>query len=75
MTSTVFKTMRMLEDSKLHFFIERTRLDAIRFSVTTVGERIEIDVFEDEHLEISHFVGDEAVIGGMDLLINILKSV
>jgi hypothetical protein len=75
MTSTVFMTMRMLEDARLHFFIERTRPDAIRFSVTTLGERIEIDVFEDKHLEISRFVGDESVEGDMDLLINILKSV
>jgi len=59
MTSAVFKTIRMLEEARLHFFIERTRPDSIRLSVTMVGERVEIDIFEDDHLEISRFFGDE----------------
>jgi hypothetical protein len=47
----------MLEEARLHFFIERTRPDAIRLSVTMVGERVEIDVFEESF-------GDFAVFGG-----------
>jgi len=39
-----------------------------------VGERIEIDIFEDNHLEISRFRGDERVEGGKDLLLQLLKS-
>ena len=74
MASAVFKTMRMLEEARLHFFIERTRPDAIRLSVTMVGERVEIDIFEDNHLEISRFFGDEHVEGGMELLEKILKA-
>ena len=73
MTSAVFKTIRMLEEARLHFFIERTRPDAIRLTVTMVGERVEIDVFEDDHLEISRFRGDETVEGGMELLVDILR--
>jgi hypothetical protein len=72
--SAVFKTIRMLEEARLHFFIERTRPDSIRLSVTMVGERFEIDIFEDDHLEISRFFGDEKVEGGMELLMGILKS-
>jgi hypothetical protein len=73
MASAVFKTMRMLEEARLHFVIERTRPDSIRLSVTMVGERVEIDIFEDNHLEISRFLGDEKVEGGMDLLMSMLK--
>src|SRR5437588_6018949 len=75
MASAVFKTIRILEEARLHFFIERTRPDSIRLSVTMVGERVEIDIFEDNHVEISRFFGDEKVEGGMDLLVNILKSI
>jgi len=64
----------MLEEARLHFFIERTRPDSIRFSVTMVGERVEIDIFEDNHLEISRFLGDEKIEGGMDLLKSMLKA-
>ena len=75
MSSTIFETIRLIEAAKLHFFIERTRPDTIRLSVTLVGERLEIDVFEDGHLEVSRFRGDESVEGGKDLLEQILKSV
>jgi hypothetical protein len=33
-----------------------------------VGARMEIDIFEDNHLEISRFHGDESVEGGRELL-------
>ena len=74
MASALFKTIRMLEEARLHFFIERTRPDSIRLSVTMVGERCEIDIFEDDHLEISRFFVDEKIEGGMDLLLKLLKS-
>jgi hypothetical protein len=74
MSSAVFETIRLLEAKRLHFTIERTRPDAIRLSVTLVGERIEVDVFEDNHLEISRFRGDESVEGGKELLLDIVKN-
>jgi hypothetical protein len=74
MSSAVFDTMRLLEDAGLHFFIERTRPDTIRLSVTMVGERVEIDISEDDHLEISRFRGDESIEGGKDLLLDLLKQ-
>jgi hypothetical protein len=74
MSSALFRTLRRLETARLHYFIERTRPDSIRLSVTMVGQRIEIDVFEDDHVEISRFCGNEAVEGGEELLKKILKS-
>jgi hypothetical protein len=44
MSSAVFETMRLLETSGLHFYIERTRPDSIRLCVTMVGERLEIEI-------------------------------
>jgi hypothetical protein len=74
MSSAVFETIKALEAARLHFFIERTRPDTIRLSVTVVGERIEIDIFEDDHLEISRFRGDESIEGGAELLATILRD-
>jgi hypothetical protein len=74
MSSTLFNTLRALEQARLHFYIERTRPDTVRLNVTLVGERIEIDVFEDGHLEISRFRGDESVEGGEELLMEILNA-
>jgi hypothetical protein len=39
-----------------------------------VGQRVEIDIFEDSHIEVSRFFGDERVEGGMELLNGILNS-
>lgn len=73
MTSAVFEVLRTLDSARLHYYIERTRPDTIRFNVTLVGERVEIDVFEDDHIEISRFRGDESVEGGMELLRDLVK--
>ncbi len=74
MSSTLFATMRLLDELGLHFFIERTRPDTIRLSVTLVGERLEIDIFEDGHLEFSRFRGDESVESSYEELLLVLQS-
>ncbi len=55
-------------------FCRISRPDAITLLVTIVGERIEIDIFEDDHREISRFRGDESIEGGEELLAQILKD-
>ncbi|MGH6796436.1 MAG: hypothetical protein ACREDD_12815 [Methylocella sp.] len=74
MSSAIFDTIKAIEDANLHFYIERTRPDTVRLSVTLVGERIEIDIFDDDHLEISRFRGDESIEGGKELLVQIVKA-
>ncbi|WP_374305645.1 hypothetical protein [Methylocella sp.] len=66
--------MKALDAARLHYFIMRNRPDSLTLSVTFVGERVEIDIFEDDHLEISRFRGDESVEGGAELLPEILRG-
>jgi hypothetical protein len=73
MSSAVFSPIRMLETARLHYFIERSRPDSLRLSVTMVGQRVEIEIFEDDHIEISRFFGDEKVEGGVELLKQLLN--
>jgi hypothetical protein len=73
-SSALFDTIKALEKAHLHFFIERTGPDSVMLSVTMVGMRMEIDIFEDDHIEISRFHGDETVEGGKELLADILRS-
>jgi hypothetical protein len=72
--SAVFQTIRLLEKARISFDIKRTRSDAVTVTATIVGERIEIDIFEDDHIEISRFRGDEGIEGGMELLVEIVKA-
>ncbi|MGV8939883.1 MAG: hypothetical protein ACOH2J_22425 [Allorhizobium sp.] len=60
--SKVFEVLKRLDDAKIHYFIGRYRPDTIDITATVVGERIEISVFDDDHVEISRFVGNENVL-------------
>ena len=74
MPCAVFRTIRMIEDARLHYCIERTRPDSIRLLVTMVGQRLEIDIFEDDHIEVSRFQGDESIEGGWEVLKKMLNT-
>lgn len=75
MSSALFRTLKILERAHVHFFLERTRPDTVRVSAATFAEeRWEIDVFEDDHLEISRFRGNETAEGGMELLLQHLPT-
>ena len=73
-SSAVFRTIRLLERAHITFDVKRTRPDALTLLATVVGQRIEIDIFEDDHIEISRFRGDESIEGGMKLLLEIIKA-
>lgn len=73
-SNAVFDTIRLLERAHIAFDIQRTRPDALTVVAAIVGERIEIDIFEDSHIEICRFRGDEGVEGGRELLLEIVTA-
>ncbi|MBU9441316.1 hypothetical protein [Burkholderia multivorans] len=50
------------------------RPESILVSVAVVGQRVEIDVFDDGHMEVSRFVGNEDIEGGVELIDFIVAS-
>jgi hypothetical protein len=58
----LYRLLTDLDDARIHYTLERTRVDSVRVNVTVVGARVEIDVFEDGHIEVSEFRGAEDVI-------------
>lgn len=50
-----------LDENKVSYTILRRRDDSLMFSCVLIGARIEIDVFDDNHIEYSIFTGDEGV--------------
>ena len=60
----LFQLLNLLDKQRLSFNLNRYQPDSITVTVTLVGERIEIDVFEDGHIEYSCFKGDESVESG-----------
>ena len=61
LSHTLYRLLRLLDKQRLWYRIERHRDDAVMIAVTAVGERLEIDVFENGHVEFSRFQGDKGV--------------
>ena len=73
--SPIFEVLKILDDQGVYYVINRTRADTIRVCATFVGERWEIEIFEDGHVEISRFYGTEAIDGGIELLRKQLREI
>jgi len=61
MPATIYRLLKQLDDAKIHYYLERHRPDTIDVTITLVGRRIEIAVFDDDHIEMSQFLGTEDV--------------
>jgi hypothetical protein len=55
--------LRDLEAASIHFTLGRYREDTVLVTLTLVGERVEVDVFDDGHMEVSRFPGSEDIVG------------
>ena len=64
MASELFNLLDLLDSEKVHYKLERTRPGSIQINAVFVGARVEIEVFEDGHFEMSRFLGDEDVDSG-----------
>lgn len=73
MSHPLYEVLQKLEAAHLHFLLGRFRPDSVTVIVTVVGERVELDVFDDGHLEASRFRGDESVLDGRKVLEEILR--
>lgn len=69
----LYKLLRTLDGASIFYTIGRHRDDTVMVTLTLVGERVEIDVFEDGHMEVSRFLGDESVVGGEELVDRLIK--
>lgn len=72
--AAVFKILNLLEKSKVKFRLARDRPDTIRVDATLYGLRLEIECFDDNHMEVSTFRGTEDIDGEYDYLLKILAE-
>jgi hypothetical protein len=63
-----------LEGAKIHFTLDRYRPDTVLVTLTLVGERVEIGVFDDGHMEVSRFPGREDIVGGAELVERLIEE-
>jgi hypothetical protein len=62
------------DDVAVSYTLARTPGDTIRVNVAFVGQRVEVDVFEDGHMEVSVFKGSEDVVGDAALIRSMIVS-
>ncbi len=73
-TYSLFQLLQRLDAGRYHYTLSRHRPDSVLVTVTFVGERTEIDVFEDGHMEVSRFLGTENVLGGAELVWQLIRN-
>ena len=74
MSHALFDLLARLDAAKIHYHLARHQADTVLVTLTLVGERVEVAVFSDGHMEVSRFVGDEAVIGGAEVLFELIRE-
>ena len=66
--------MRDLEAASTYYALGRYREDMVLVSLTLVGERVKVDVFEDGHMAVSRFPGSESIVGGSEVVQMIIDT-
>jgi hypothetical protein len=74
MSHPLYDLLLRLEDIKVPFTLSRNRSDSLLVTLTLVGERVEIDVFEDGHMEVFRFMGSEDVVGGYGVVDRVIAG-
>ena len=74
MSHSLYHLLNRLEQARIHFTLGRYRDYTILVTLTLVGERVEIDVFEDGHMEVSRFKGSEDIVGDWALVQQIIGT-
>lgn len=74
MPHPLYALLSELEQSRIQFTLGRYRPDSVLVTLTLVGERVEVDVFDDGHMEVSRFMGNEDVVGGDELISALIKE-
>lgn len=74
MSHALYKLLSDLESENIYFTLGRHRPDTILVTLTLVGERVEIDVFDDGHMEVSRFKGNEDIVGDSELVYQLIEQ-
>ena len=74
MSHPLYSLLTTLEAANIHFTLQRHRSDTVLVTLTLVGERVEIDVFDDGHMEVSRFVGKEDIVGDEQFVIELIRE-
>jgi hypothetical protein len=70
----LFELLARLDAGHYHYTLSRQSADSVQVTVNFVGERTEVNVFDDGHMEVSRFLGTEDVLGGGEYVWQIIRN-
>lgn len=73
MSHKLFDMLHLLDAARVYYTLSRHRPESVMITVTMIGERMEIDVFEDGHIEYSRFFGSEDVESDIEYLEDFIR--
>ena len=74
MSHSLYELLKRLDETKIHYSLSRDRSDTVMVTVTLVGERIEVEVFDDGHMEVDRFLGTEDILGGKEVIYDLIEE-
>lgn len=74
MSHPLFKLLCDLDEASIQYTVARDRPDTVRVNLTFIGERVEVDVFEDGHKEVSRSSASEDIVGDEALVEELVKQ-
>jgi hypothetical protein len=74
MKHALFQLLSRLDETKYAYTLSHHRADAIMVTISFIGERVEIEVFDDGHMEVSRFLGTEDILGGRELIFDMIEK-
>jgi hypothetical protein len=73
-THPLYALLQRLDHARIHFTLGRYRSETVLVTLTVVGARIEVEVFEDGHMEVTRFAGHEDIVGDLALVEKIIDE-
>jgi len=73
MNHPLFDLLKRLDETHIHYTLSRHRDETVMVTVTLVGERVEVEVFNDGHMEVARFLGTEDILGGKDIIYDLVE--
>jgi hypothetical protein len=74
MAHPLYDLLQKLDEAHIHYTLGRNRDETVMVTVSFVGERAEIEVFDDGHMEVARFLGTEDILGGKELAYDLIAK-
>jgi hypothetical protein len=74
MNHPLFDLLEKLDKAGIHYTLSRHRDDTVMVTIAFVGERVEIEIFSDGHMEVLRFLGTEDILGGKELIYDLIEK-